>query len=111
MGLDHSKLMKKMRILTLISMAEKSNEITFAQIQKELQLEPSQVEQFIIDALKTKLLTARIEQAAKKLQVQSVVKRALNKNHWMQIRDVLSAWKANIRQLKESMVEVEQTLA
>jgi len=29
----------------------------------------------------------------------------------MQIRDVLSTWKANIRQLKESMVEVEQTLA
>jgi len=66
MGLDHSKLMKKMRILTLISMAEKSNELTFAQIQKELQLDPSQVEQFIIDTLKTKLLTARIEQAAKK---------------------------------------------
>jgi len=110
MGLDHSKLQKKMRILTLISMAERSNEITFAQIQKELQLEPQQVEQFIIDALKTKLLTARIDQAAKKLQVQSVVKRALNKNHWIQIRDVLSTWKNNIRQLKESMLEVEQSL-
>jgi len=108
MGLDHDKLMKKMRILSLISMAEKSSELSFSQIQRELQLEPNQVECFIIDSLKTKLLTARIDQASKKLIVQSVVKRALTKTHWMQIRDILSAWKSGITNLKDTMQDIEQ---
>jgi len=103
MGLDHNRLMKKMRILTLLSMADKNIEIPFAQIQSELRLEPNQVELFVIDALKTKLMTARIEQYSKKVLVRSVVKRALSRNHWIQIREILSAWKANVRNLKENM--------
>lgn len=108
MGLDHDKLMKKMRILSLISMAEKSSELSFSQIQRELNLEPNGVEAFIIDALKTKLLTARIDQASKKLVIQSVVKRALTKGHWIQIRDILSTWKSAISNLKETMQDIEQ---
>jgi len=110
MNLNHTQLMKKMRILTLISMAEKSPEVFFSQIQKELQLEPEEVEMFIIDALKTKLLTARIDQANKKLVVQSAVKRALTKQHWTQIRDILTVWKASIHNLKDNMHDLEQPI-
>lgn len=111
MSLDHEKLMKKMRILSLISMAEKSSELFFSQIQRELQLESNEVEKFIIDALKTKLLTARIDQAAKKLLIQSVVKRALTKTHWLQIRDILTKWKLSIGPLKENMQEMVEQAA
>jgi translation initiation factor 3 subunit M len=107
MNLDHNQMMKKMRILTLISMAEKSAEVSFSQIQKELQLEPKEVERFIIDALKTKLLTARIDQATQKVTVQSAVKRALSKAHWIQIRDTLTRWKASIHQIKDSLHELD----
>ena len=110
-GLDHNKLQQKMRILTLISLAEKATEIFFSQIQKELRLEPQEVEKFIIATLKTKLMTARIDQAAKKLHVQSVVKRALNKNHWIEIRKILATWRANVRNLKDNMSEAEHALA
>jgi translation initiation factor 3 subunit M len=109
MGLDHEKLMKKMRILTLISLAERSSELSFSQIQRELQLEPNQVERFIIDTLKTRLITARIDQASKKLSIQSVVKRALTKAHWIQIRDILTSWKTSIFTLKENMQDIEVT--
>jgi len=110
-GLDHTSLMKKMRILTLISIADKSPEVHFSQIEKELKLEPNQVELFIIDALKTKLMTARIDQSAKKLLINSVVKRALSRNHWIQIRDMLTTWRANIRDLKDHMSDPEAALA
>jgi len=43
MNLDHDQMMKKMRILTLISMAEKNPEVPFAQIEKELNLGPNEV--------------------------------------------------------------------
>jgi len=110
MNLNNTQLMKKMRILTLISMAEKSQEVFFSQIQKELQLEPDEVEVFIIDSLKTKLLTARIDQANKKLVVQSAVKRALAKQHWTQIRDILTIWKTSIHNLKDNMHDLDQPL-
>jgi len=106
MNLDHNQLMKKMRILTLISVAEKSTEVAFSQIQKELQLESNEVEKFIIDALKTKLLQARIDQANKKLIVQSVVKRALSTQHWTHIRDILTSWKSSLHHIKDNMHEL-----
>jgi len=110
MNLDHNQMMKKMRILTLISMAEKLTEISFQQIEKELQLESNEVEKFIIDSLKTKLLTARIDQANRKVTVQSAVKRALSKAHWMQIRDTLIQWKNSMHQMKENLQELEQPM-
>jgi len=111
MGLDHNKLQQKMRILTLISLAEASTEILFSKIQHDLQLEPNQVEQFIIATLKTKLMTARIDQANKKLHVQSVVKRALSRSHWLDIRKILASWRLNVRNLKDNMNEAEHVLA
>lgn len=110
MNLDHDQMMKKMRILTLISMAEKLSEISFQQIEKELQLAPGEVEKFIIDALKTKLLSARIDQASRKLTVQSAVKRALTKTHWLQIRETLIQWKTSMHQMRENLVELEQPM-
>lgn len=110
MNLDHNQMMKKMRILTMISMAEKQTEISFQQIEKELQLQSDEVEKFIIDSLKTKLLTARIDQANRKLSVQSAVKRALSKAHWMQIRDTLVQWKNSIHQMRENLLELEQPM-
>ncbi len=110
MNLDHNQMMKKLRILTLISMAEKLSEISFQQIEKELQLQPGEVEKFIIDALKTKLLSARIDQANRKLTVQSAVKRALTKTHWMQIRETLIQWKSSMHQMRENLVELEQPM-
>ncbi len=67
----------------------------------------AQVERFIIDSLKTKLLTARIEQANQKVVVQSAVKRAITKAHWIQIRDTLSRWKNSIHAIKENLHDLD----
>lgn len=48
-GLDHSQNLKKMRLLTFMQLAEKSSEIAFETIQKELNIAESDVEAFIIE--------------------------------------------------------------
>ena len=48
-GLSHEENMQKMRILTLMQMAETMKEIDFETLQKELQVAPEDVESFIID--------------------------------------------------------------
>jgi len=66
-----------------------------------------EVERFIIDALKTKLLTARIEQANQRVVVQSAVKRAITKAHWIQIRETLTRWKNSIHVMKENLHDLD----
>lgn len=41
--------MKKMRLLTFMQLAEDNQEMSFQKIQDELQLQPEEVEPFIID--------------------------------------------------------------
>lgn len=51
--------MKKMRLLTFMQLAEANNEMSFEMIQKELQLEPDQVEAFIIDGKNYRFLVTK----------------------------------------------------
>ena len=48
-GLSHEDNLHKMRILTLMQMAETRSEIDFDTMQREMRLEPDDVEAFIID--------------------------------------------------------------
>ena len=47
-GLDHENNIKKMKILTFISMAENNSEISFENIEQELEITSNQVEEFLI---------------------------------------------------------------
>lgn len=58
LGLEHSQNMKKMRLLTFMQLAEKSSEIAFETIQKELNIGEADVESFIIDGRISSNLTA-----------------------------------------------------
>jgi len=49
LGLSHDDNVHKMRILTFVQIAEGKSELSFETIEKELQLEPDDVEPFIID--------------------------------------------------------------
>lgn len=47
-GLNHEQNMKKMRLLSFMQLAENNPEMSFKQLQDELQLEENEVEPFII---------------------------------------------------------------
>lgn len=48
-GLNHEQNMQKMKLLSFMQLAESNPEISFEVIQKELQIEPNEVEGFIIE--------------------------------------------------------------
>jgi len=48
-GLSHEDNMHKMRVLTFVQIAEGKSELSFETIENELQLQPDEVEAFIID--------------------------------------------------------------
>jgi len=102
-GLDHGQNLKKMRLLTFMQLAEASNEVPYETIWKELHMGEQDVEPFIIEALKTKLVKTRIDQTAKKVYVSSTMHRTFALPQWQELRDVLHSWKVNLATIDEAM--------
>ncbi|XP_069680401.1 eukaryotic translation initiation factor 3 subunit M [Periplaneta americana] len=106
LGLNHEQNLKKMRLLTFMQLAEGNSEMTFDTIQQELQLKETEVEAFIIDVLKTKLVRARMDQAARKVYISSTMHRTFGRAQWQQLRDLLHSWKSNLQITQEGMKTV-----
>lgn len=107
-GLNHEQNIKKMRLLSFMQLAESNPEMTFAQLQDELQIGENDVEPFIIEVLKTKLVRARMDQKARKVHISSTMHRTFGRPQWQQLRDLLHAWKANLTLVQENMKSVAE---
>ncbi|KAK7490753.1 hypothetical protein BaRGS_00017982 [Batillaria attramentaria] len=103
LGLNHEANMRKMRLLTFMQMAETRKEMDFALIQEELVLGPQAVEEFVIDVLKTKAVSAKLDQIQKKVIVRSTTHRTFGKHHWQQIRGHLMRWEENLSAVENNL--------
>jgi len=106
LGLKHEQNVRKMRILTFMQLAENATELSFETLQAQLQLEEAEVEEFVIVVLKTKLVRARMDQLNKKVLVSSTMHRTFGKQHWQQLRELLTTWRTQLRQVKDSMSSI-----
>lgn len=105
-GLNHEQNIRKMRLLTFMQLAESNPEMTFEQLTKELQIGEKEVEPFIIEILKTKLVRARLDQANRKVYISSTMHRTFAKQQWIQLRDILQLWKDNIATVEDGLSNV-----
>lgn len=105
-GLNHEQNMQKMRLLSFMQLAESNPEIPFDVIEKELQIPADEVECFIIEVLKTKLVRARMDQSARKVFVSSTMHRTFGRAQWQQLRDLLHSWRGNLSTVQEGMKSV-----
>lgn len=105
-GLNHEQNMQKMRLLSFMQLAESNPEIPFDVIEKELQIPSDEVECFIIEVLKTKLVRARMDQSARKVFVSSTMHRTFGRAQWQQLRDLLHSWRGNLSTVQEGMKSV-----
>jgi len=106
LGLKHEENFKKMQALTFLQMAETHSELSFDVLEKELQIQPNQIEGFVIDVLKTRLVRARLDQCARKVHIISALKRSFNRQQWEQLRQVLVEWKSNLSVITDNLTTV-----
>ena len=92
-----------MRLLSFMQLAESNSEMTFQQLQDELQIKEEEVEPFIIEVLKTKLVRARMDQRARKVHISSTMHRTFGRPQWQQLRDLLLSWKSNLTLVQENI--------
>ena len=105
LGLSHEANMQKMRLLTFMQMAETKKEIPYTDIQKELQLAPEQVELFVIDVMKTKLVKAHIDNANRKVIVSCTMHRTFGRAQWQQLRETLNKCGGNMASVQQTLLK------
>jgi translation initiation factor 3 subunit M len=105
-GLNHEQNMKKMRLLSFMQLAESNPEMTFSLLKDELKIEEDEVEGFIIEVLKTKLVRARIDQKAQKVHISSTMHRTFARPQWQQLHDLLLSWRDNLTLVQKNIANI-----
>jgi len=102
-GLNHERNVDKMRILTFLQKAENLKELTFDEIQKEMQIDADDVESFIIEAVRTKMIRCKIDHLGRKVLIDSMAQRTFTKQHWQLLKEKLEAWRANLTMINNNL--------
>merc|ERR1719468_717579 len=103
LGLKHEDNLTKMKLLTFMQLAETKSEIKFGEIQQHMQIGENEVEEFLIDVLKTKLVRAKIDQSNQVIHVSSTMHRTFTKEHWHKLHSLLNNWKSNLHTIREQV--------
>lgn len=105
-GMNHEKNIDKLRILTLMSLAENNKELPFETLQKQLKIEADEIESFVIDAIRTKCIRCKIDHLAKTVTIMSVSYRTFTKQHWQVLRERLDKWKENLTLVNQNLTNL-----
>ena len=66
------------------------SEVSFAEIQHSIQIGEEEVEEFLIDVIKTKLVRAKIAQGDNMVHVSSTMHRTFGPGDWQQLHQLLT---------------------
>jgi len=109
LGLKHEDNLRKMRLLSFMQMAENRSEISFNEIRQAMQLNENEVEEFLIDVIKTRLVRAKISQGDGVVYVSSTMHRTFGTGDWQQLHSLLIGWKSNLNSVKEHLAHIAST--
>uniref|UniRef100_A0A452F268 PCI domain-containing protein n=1 Tax=Capra hircus TaxID=9925 RepID=A0A452F268_CAPHI len=84
-GLRHEQNMAKMRLLTFMGLAVENKEISFDTMQQELQIGADDVEAFVIDVVRAKMVYYKTDQTQRKVAVSHSTHQTFGKQQWQQL--------------------------
>jgi translation initiation factor 3 subunit M len=96
-GLSADDCTRHMRILSLCSLAGEHEEIPYALIAERLQTTPDEVEKWVIAAVSSGLLSAKMDQLKQSVMVERSVVRKFDMKEWKALQERVHLWKKNVR--------------
>jgi translation initiation factor 3 subunit M len=102
-GLDNSKLHRKMRLLTLASLAAStpSRELEYKRIAKALQVPAEDVERWVIDVIRAGLVEGKLSQQQQVFLIHRTTYRVFGEKQWREVATRIDTWKSTLRTVKE----------
>ncbi|KAF1971461.1 PCI-domain-containing protein [Bimuria novae-zelandiae CBS 107.79] len=106
-GLDGQALNRKMRLLTLASIAAsaaQTRELPYAQIAKSLQVPSEDVEMWVIDVIRAGLVEGKLSQLKQTFLIHRSTYRVFGEKQWREVSSRLDMWRSGL----ESVLQVVQ---
>ena len=98
-GIAEEDCARKMRLLTLVSLGHDTKELSYAVIADALKIERTEVETWVMLALASGLITAKMDQVREVVAVSMCAERDFGKSQWEQLHGSLVDWRDSIRNL------------
>jgi len=96
-NISEDNAIRHMRLLSLCSLATEHEEIPYDAIATTLQVDQSVVENWVIDAVASGLLSAKMDQLQHVVMVERCVVRRFGIEQWKILQERLSVWKKNVK--------------
>ncbi|KAJ6616235.1 PCI domain-containing protein [Mycena sp. CBHHK59/15] len=96
--LERIQLERKIRLLTLASLGFKNigQDLSYLKVAEALQVEPSEVEKWVIDVIRAGLLSGKLSQTSQSLHVTRSTARTFEREQWEALEKRLVAWKTGL---------------
>jgi len=99
LGISHEECLKKIRLLSLASLAVEHQQLPYSLIAQTLNIDEEDVEQWIILAISANLLDAKINQLKRIVLINRSTQRVFTEVQWKQLNERIGTWKENVRSL------------
>jgi translation initiation factor 3 subunit M len=96
--LDRSALEHKIKLLTIASLghANVGKDVPYSTIASAIHAEPSAIENWTIDCIRSGLITARISQTKQSVRILRATTRAFEREQWEALEQRLLSWKTGL---------------
>eukprot|EP00559_Dactyliosolen_fragilissimus_P007835 CAMPEP_0184862768 /NCGR_PEP_ID=MMETSP0580-20130426/7636_1 /TAXON_ID=1118495 /ORGANISM="Dactyliosolen fragilissimus" /LENGTH=479 /DNA_ID=CAMNT_0027360747 /DNA_START=45 /DNA_END=1484 /DNA_ORIENTATION=+ len=103
LSLDPSACTYNIRLLSLCSLATEHEEIPYDAIASTLQVTNDEVESWVIAAVSSGLLSAKMDQLQRVVMVERCVLRKFGMEEWKSLQQRLHVWKENVATIVEGL--------
>jgi len=108
LGLDYEELLRKIRTLTICSLALDKDRLSYNLLKETLQCaDSSAVESCIIDAVTSGCVEAKIDQGNEEVVIIRSMRRVFDSNSWALLATQLSAWRKNLHSILNSLHQLQ----
>ncbi len=96
-GLSKHECIRHMRLLSLCSLASEHEEIPYSAIASSLSIEEDEVEKWVIDAVSSGLISAKMDQLQRVVMVERCIVRSFGIEQWQALQAKLLSWKKSVK--------------
>lgn len=109
-NLDPAQLERKIRLLSLTTLAFQNvgRDLPYSTIADVLQVEPSQVERWVIDVLRAQLVSGKLSQTSQTFHIVRASARAFEREQWEALEKRLVAWKTGLAGVREVVAAAQK---
>lgn len=108
-GLNQEECLRKMRLLTLATLANGQTEIPFSHISKALQVGENEVELWIISGISDNLISGKMDQLKRTVYVNYALQRVFTKDQWKQLATNLEFWRNGISAVLDTIQQAKKS--